>query len=306
MNSEHPASRALLAFLKSELSQNRALGDYQTMLRALWNKRENPTLTQTPTKLPVGYRSLAVREYVRQNFGALLPYWGPTAIRGDLTEKKAHISTFISLVNELPNNAAEINKVFESAAKMVADHINAKSPIIQLPTAGKPQQILTQLLATKSRGRVQQGVVYALLKVLYDGVPNITVRTKTVFAGDAQSGQRGDVEVIENDDKIRSVFEVKAQRLNLSIYEDVVRTHTVTGERDYPVFILAESFQADLLDEYQDVFLIRLRDFCLTILAEIVSSKGLSSDESIRRVLDVYNSDFCDLIQQDRTLRVDY
>jgi hypothetical protein len=237
MNSEHPASRALLAFLESELSQNRALGDYQTMLRALWNKRENPILTQTPTKLPQGYRSLAVREYVRQNFGALLPYWGPTAIRGDLTEKKTHISTFISLVNELPNNAAEINKVFESAAKMVADHINAKSPIIQLPTAGKPQQILTHLLATKSRGRVQQGVVYALLKVLYEGVANITVRTKTVFAGDAQSGQRGDVEVIENDDKIRSVFEVKAQPLNLSIYEDVVRTHTVTGERDYPVFI---------------------------------------------------------------------
>lgn len=306
MNSEYPASRALLAFLESELSQNRALGDYQTMLRALWNKQENPTLTQTPTKLPQGYRSLAVREYVRQNFGALLPYWGPTAIRGDLTEKKAHISTFISLVNELPNDSAEIKRVFESAAKMVADHINAKSPIIQLPVAGKPQQILTQLLTTKSRGRVQQGVVYALLKVLYEGVPNITVRTKAVFAGDAQSRQRGDVDVIENGGQIRSVFEVKAQRLNQSMYEDVVRTHTVTGERDYPIFILAESFQDNLFDEYQDVFIIKLRDFCLTILAEMVSSKGSSSEDSIRRVLDVYNSDFCDLIQQDRTLRVDY
>lgn len=306
MNSEHPSSKALLAFLESELFQNRALGDYQTMLRALWNKRENPTLTQTPTKLPQGYRSLAVREYIRQNFGALLPYWGPTAIRGDLTEKKAHISTFISLVNELPNDVTEINRVFEAAAKMVADHINAKSPIIQLPVAGKPQQILTQLLATKSRGRVQQGIVYALLKVLYEGLPNLTVRTKAVFAGDAQSGQRGDIDIIENDGQIRSVFEVKAQRLNRSAYEDVVRTHSVTGERDYPVFILAESFQTDLFDEYQDIFMIRLRDFCLTILAEIVSSKDLSSEGSIRSVLNVYNSDFCDLIQQDRTLRVDY
>jgi hypothetical protein len=303
---EHPASKALLAFLESELTQNRALGDYQTMLRALWNKRENPTLTQSPTKLPVGYRSLAVREYVRQNFGALLPYWGPTAIRGDLTEKKAHISTFISLVNELPNEATEINSVFELTARMVADHINAKSPIIQLPEAGKPQQILSQLLATKSRGRVQQGVVYALLKVLYDGVPNLTVRTKAVFAGDAQSGQRGDVDIIENTDKIRTVFEVKAQRLNVATYEDVVRTHTVTGTRDYPVFILAEDFKADSFNEYQDIFIVRLRDFCLTILAEIVSSKDISSDESIHRVLSTYNSDFCDLIQQDRTLRVDY
>jgi hypothetical protein len=303
---EHPASKALLAFFESELTQNRALGDYQTMLRALWNKRENPTLTQSPTKLPIGYRSLAVREYVRQNFGALLPYWGPTAIRGDLTEKKAHISTFISLVNELPNEATEINSVFELTARMVADHINAKSPIIQLPEAGKPQQLLSQLLATKSRGRVQQGIVYALLKVLYDGVPNLTVRTKAVFAGDAQSGQRGDVDIIENTDKIRTVFEVKAQRLNVTTYEDVVRTHTVTGSRDYPVFILAEDFKADSFNEYQDIFIVRLRDFCLTILAEIVSSKDISSDESIHRVLSTYNSDFCDLIQQDRTLRVDY
>ena len=303
---EHPASKALLAFFESELTQNRALGDYQTMLRALWNKRENPTLTQSPTKLPIGYRSLAVREYVRQNFGALLPYWGPTAIRGDLTEKKAHICTFISLVNELPNEATEINSVFELTARMVADHINAKSPIIQLPEAGKPQQLLSQLLATKSRGRVQQGIVYALLKVLYDGVPNLTVRTKAVFAGDAQSGQRGDVDIIENTDKIRTVFEVKAQRLNVTTYEDVVRTHTVTGSRDYPVFILAEDFKADSFNEYQDIFIVRLRDFCLTILAEIVSSKDISSDESIHRVLSTYNSDFCDLIQQDRTLRVDY
>ncbi|WP_017717518.1 hypothetical protein [Kamptonema formosum] len=306
MNSEHPASKALLAFLESEISQNRALGDYQTMLRSLWNKRENPTLTQTPTKLPKGYRSLAVREYVRQKFGALLPYWGPTAIRGDLTEKKAHISTFISLVNELPNDVAEVNRVLEAAAKMVAEYINAKTPLIKLPEAAKPQQVLTQLLAAKSGGRVQQGIVYALLKVLCEGVPSISVRTKAVFAGDAQSRQRGDVEIIENEDKIRSVFEVKAQRLNVPIYEDVVRTHTVTGERNYPVFILADSFQADSFEEYQDVFIIRLRDFCLTILAEIVSSKGISSAESIRRVLEVYNSDFCDLIQKDRTLRVDY
>ncbi len=132
------------------------------------------------------------------------------------------------------------------------------------------------------------------------------MRTKAVFAGDAQSGQRGDIDIIENDGQIRSVFEVKAQRLNRSAYEDVVRTHSVTGERDYPVFILAESFQTDLFDEYQDIFMIRLRDFCLTILAEIVSSKDLSSEGSIRSVLNVYNSDFCDLIQQDRTLRVDY
>jgi hypothetical protein len=306
MNSEHPASKALLAFLESELTQSRALGDYQTMLRALWNKRDNPTVTQSPTKLPVGYRSLAVREYVRQNFGALLPYWGPTAIRGDLTEKKAHISTFISLVNELPNNASEINSIFELASRMVADYINAKTPIIQLPEAGKPQQILLQLLATKSQGRVQQGVVYALLKVLYEDVPNITVRTKAVFAGDAQSRQRGDIDVIENTDKIRTAFEVKAQRLNVTTYEDVVRTHTVTGERDYPVFILAEDWKADSFNEYQDIFVVRLRDFCLTILAEIVSAKGISSDESIRQVLGTYNSDFCDLIQQDRTLRADY
>lgn len=306
MDSEHPTSKALLNFLESEIALERALGDYQTMLRALWNKREDPTIIQPPTKLPKGYRSLAVREYVRQNFGALLPYWGPTAIRGDLTEKKAHISRFIELVNQLPNDVAEVNRVFEITARMVADYVKAKSPIIRLPPAARPQQVLTQLLATKSRGRVQQGIVYALLKVLNEGIASISVRTKSVFAGDVQSRQLGDVDVIEENGKIRAVFEVKAQQLNVSAYEDVVRTHTVNGNRDYPVFILVESYKAGLFNEYQDVFIIVLRDFCLTILAEIVSSKGISSEESIHRVLDVYNRNFCDLIQNDPTLRVEF
>ncbi|BAZ14310.1 hypothetical protein NIES4071_61530 [Calothrix sp. NIES-4071] len=305
MDLQHPASLALLAFLESEISQNRALGDYQTMLRALWNKRKNSDLHQTPTTLPKGYRSRTVREYVRKKFGALLPYWGPTAIRGDLTDKKAHISTFISLVNELSNDAVEVDRVFELAAKMVADYINAKSPIIQLPEASQPQQVLISLLNTKSRGRVQQGIVYALLKTLYEGVPHTTVRTKSVFAGDAQSGQLGDIDVIEQE-IILSVFEVKAQALNISTYEEVIRTHSISGERHYPVFILAESFQPDLFEEIQNVFIIRLRDFCLSILAEIVISKRISTEDSIRQVLSVYNTDFCDMIQQDRTLRVDY
>lgn len=115
------------------------------------------------------------------------------------------------------------------------------------------------------------------------------MRTKVVFAGDAQSGQRGDVDVIQDNGAVWVVFEVKAQQLDALTYESVIRTHTGTGTRDYPVFILAESFKANLEDEYQDVFTVRLRDFCLTILAEIVLTKALTSDEVIRRVLDVYS-----------------
>ena len=306
MNLEYPTSRALLTFLASELAQKRGLGDYQTMLAALWNKRKKPNLIQPNKQLPLGYRSTVMPEYVFKKFGVRLLRWGATAIRGDLTEKKAHISRFIELVNDLPNDAIEMESVFDLAAKMVADYIAAKSPLIKLPRASTAQQVLNQLLKTKSHGRVQQGLVYALLKVLHEGSPGLSVRTKVVFAGDAQSDQRGDVDVIQDDSKIRVVFEVKAQQLDALTYESVVRTHTGTEDRDYPVFILANSFKANLADEYQDVFTVHLQDFCLTILAEIISSKGLSSDESIRRILDVYNSDFCDLIQNDRTLRVEY
>lgn len=306
MNLEHPVSRALLTFLASELAQNRSIGDYQTMLAALWNKRKKPNLIQPNRQLPLGYRSTVMPQYVFRKFGARLLRWGATAIRGDLTEKKAHISRFIELVNDLPSDATEVERVFDLAAKMVADYITAKSPLIELPSASTAQQVLNQFLKTKSHGRVQQGLVYALLKVLNEGSPELTVRTKVVFAGDAQSGQLGDVDIVQDDGKIRVVFEVKAQQLDALTYESVVRTHTVTTARNYPVFILAESFKANLADEYQDVFTVRLQDFCLTILAEIISSKGLSSDESIRSVLDVYNSDFCDLIQNDRTLRVEY
>lgn len=306
MNLEHPVSRSLLIFLASELAQNRGLGDYQTMLAALWNKRKKPNLIQPNKQLPLGYRSTVMPKYVFSKFGARLLRWGATAIRGDLTEKKAHISRFIELVNDLPSDATEVERVFDLAAKMVADYITAKSPLIELPSSSTAQQVLNQFLKTKSHGRVQQGFVYALLKVLNEGSPELTVRTKVVFAGDAQSGQLGDVDIIQDDGKIRVVFEVKAQQLDALTYESVVRTHTVSDARNYPVFILAESFKANLADEYQDVFTVRLQDFCLTILAEIISSKGLSSDESIRRVLDVYNSDFCDIIQNDRTLRVEY
>lgn len=306
MNSEHPASTALLAFLASELAQNRGLGDYQTMLAAVWNKRKRPDLIQPNKQLPVGYRSTVMPEYVFRKFGTRLLRWGATAIRGDLTEKKAHISRFIELVNDLPGDITELEEVFDSAAKMVADYITARSPLIKLPSASTAQQVLNQLLKTKSQGRVQQGLVYALLKVLNERDSGLTVRTKVVFAGDAQSRQRGDVDVIQNDGAIRVVFEVKAQQLDALTYESVVRTHTGTGTRDYPVFILAESFKANLEGEYQDVFTVRLRDFCLTILAEIVSTKALTSNEVIRHILEVYNNDFCHLIQHDPTLRVDY
>lgn len=97
MNTEHPTSTALLAFLASELAQNRGLGDYQTMLAALWNKRKKPNLIQPNKQLPVGYRSTVMPEYVFRKFGTRLLRWGATAIRGDLTDKKAHISCFIVL-----------------------------------------------------------------------------------------------------------------------------------------------------------------------------------------------------------------
>lgn len=196
MNTEHSASSELLTFLDSELAKKRALGDYQTMLAALWNKRKDPSIIQPPKEVPKGYRSVALLEYVRDKFGVRLLRWGATAIRGDLSQKKAHISRFIELVNELPSDVAEVNRVFDLAAKRVADYINAKSPPIKLPEATKAQQLLNQLLATKSGGRIQQGIVYALLKVLHEDVPGLTVFTKAVFAGDAQSGKRGDIAVI--------------------------------------------------------------------------------------------------------------
>ena len=48
----------LLEFLKSELSLNRAMGDIQTMLADLWNKRENPSLVQDSKKRPKSYRGI--------------------------------------------------------------------------------------------------------------------------------------------------------------------------------------------------------------------------------------------------------
>lgn len=274
------------------------------MLAALWNKRKQPQLIQKQNALPYGYRSTVMPTYVRQKFGAVLLRWGATAIRGDLTAKKAHISTFIELVNELPQQTNLLEEAFDRIAFMLTEYLQARSPIITIPSASRSQQVLTAMLNQPSGGRVQQGLVYALVKTLYDEPLRTLVRTKPVFAGDRQSGQLGDVEVIDiPSGKIITAVEVKAQKLDQLTYDDVVRTHSAQ-DRAYLLLILVEAIKARIVSNDDSVFIIRLPDFCYPILAEIIIHKKLSAEEAIHQVLVIYN-DFCDNIQKDSTLRID-
>jgi len=300
------ASQKLLEYLAQELRKNRARGDIQTMLAALWNKRNNPTLHQKPTKRPRGYRGMAMPNYVKERCGARLLRWGPTAIRGDLGAEKAHISRFIELVNALPSEEAELRRVFDQAAEMVCQWLHSQPSIVQLPEASLAQRALEKLLKVRSGGRVQQGVVYSLLKVLYEDSEDIQVISKAVYAGDAQSGLPGDVNVIEAGDILAS-YEVKAMSLDEASYSQALKTHTeLSGEGwNYPLFFLAEDFE-ESLEERHNIFFIDLRDFCLTILGEIVAQKRMSSEEALRKVLEVYNEDFCEHVQKDPTLRVNF
>ena len=293
-------SQTLLAFLEEELAKGRAMGDIQTMLAALWNKRKKPSLEQEPTRRPAGYRSTTFPKYIYEKFGARLLRWGATAIRGDLGEEKAHIVKFIELVNALPVDQAELEQVFDLAAGQVADVALAEEPAIELPPVEDAQRAFESLLRTPSRGKVQQGLVFALLWVLYEDEAEITVATKAVFAGDAQSGVAGDV-VVTRENQVAAAYEVKAMKLDLLSFDQSVRTHGTV--RDYPLVILATGFPPNL-PAYKDVYLITLEDFCLSIFTEIVAHYGLAAKDAIRRTLTVYNERFVSTVERDLSLRV--
>jgi hypothetical protein len=301
LNNLSPASTTLLNYLDGELENGRALGDLQTMLASLWNKRNNTELVQDSRLLPKGYRGIAMPAYVLQHFGARLLRWGATAIRGDLGIKKAHIAKFIELVNALPTEQKEAEEVFDLAAEKVAAHVLAVTPVVTIPTAAAAQRTLESLLRTRSKGKVQQGLVYALVNVLYADQKDINVRTKAVYAGDAQSGEAGDIVVIRRG-TISLAYEVKAMRLDVLSYEQAVRTHGAS--RTYPLVILATGVQEGL-EPYSDVYTVNLEDFCVALLTEIVSRNALTAEEAIRRVLTIYNEHFVSEIERNPALRVE-
>jgi hypothetical protein len=104
-----------------------ALGDLETMLAGLWYRLQHEGAQLNPRAIPPGYRSPALRVFLREVCGAnKTTKWGPTALRGgDLKASKQHIIAFFELVNQL--DASELQSLLKACGLAYAQHVNTYS-----------------------------------------------------------------------------------------------------------------------------------------------------------------------------------
>lgn len=300
MTSGETSARALAHF-RSHL--DKAWGDLETMLAGIWSRIQYGELLN-PTGRPKGYRGTGLRNYLKDVCGARrTTKWGATAIRGDLDPaKKRHIIEFFDLVNEVPAN--ELNDLLKACGALYAQTVNAVTSDIVIPALSSAQKTLVSALRrTGSVGKIQQGLVFAALtlenRLLQRG---LVVATKSTHAGDLQSGVRGDI-VLLDEQTIVASYEVKGHKLNQELKSQVLETHSI---HSYPLFIVAGGFTPltlqDELNALDNTFAVNLVDFLLTLMGELHVSTRRGLDNLIPELISIYNTEFCEAIEQDTSI----
>jgi len=286
---------------------DKGMGDLETMLAGIWHRLDSGGTPLTPNKRPPGYRSQKIRDFLKERGARRTSLWGATAIRGDLEpEKKKHIIEFLKLVNEIPVH--DLKRALNACADLYVQKVNLEMPEIEFPLASSAQASIVQLLRTQAThataGKVQQGLVYALLRLKYQGFATpLKILTKRTHAGDAQSGVPGDIRISRNGE-VLAVFEVKGMTLDRSGVDRILPAH---GRHGYPLFILALDFEPSLkqdLNEKENTFAMDLDDYFWTVFSETVVDSNTKPIELLRHLIDVYNEEFCEKIEHDRSIRV--
>ena len=197
----------LSQYFKASFAYVVAEGDRLVMLAALYNRKESPDLYQERTKRPS--RTRVIQKKLKKEFSIPgLPKWGATAVRGDLMDTKEHIRKFIDYVNELP--ATDLEDAWQACGHAYRTHMEEKHVPIQLNPEESLLAVLADLSTKRSGGRIQQPLCYSALAVLFESLSgHFEVTTKKVFAGDAQSGMKGDIE-IRLSGRVVAAFEIKA------------------------------------------------------------------------------------------------
>ena len=271
----------LVDFLQS-LPASTAGGDFCMMFAALHNRLKDPALRLDRTDRPKGNRTiqyLLLREYGIRG----LPIWGPSALRGGLPDYKEHIRQFIDLVNGIPNEQTEAS--WDACVGWLAAKMSAECPPIEINRAGGMLGVLRELCAEKSQGVVQQCLCAAALQVWLEATEaNLAMESKRTFAGDAQSGMKGDVLLLEDGEPC-CVFEVKAHRVNAAKMLEVLESH---GAVNYPLCIVAEGFAKDV-QPFENVAFVRIVDLVQAFCVLAAVAKAEPVEDVARRVLEQYN-----------------
>ena len=259
-------------------------GDRCVMAAALYNRVVDPTLQQERQKRPE--RTRVIQTVLHEQFAINgLPKWGATAVRGDLMDSKEHIRAFIDLVNNLePSSLRDAWKRFGAAYKTEMEKLY--KPIQLNPRESIVEQI-GDLGKRPSGGRIQQPLCYAVIDYIVRGLgSDYKVSRKRVFAGDQQSGQKGDIQVSFSG-KAVAAFEIKAHLVDSNKVNDVLADH---GAHAYSLVIVATGYTADArLSPRQNLVLVTVDEVIATcvMLGGMIHRAGL--EQAGRRVLEAYN-----------------
>lgn len=253
------------------------------MMAALYNRLQEPGLHQPRDKRPDRTRS--IQKYLFEEFEIPgLPKWGATAIRGDLMDNKEHIRRFIDHVNELPSDKLE--EAWEACGKAYKEKMEKQRSHIELNSSQSLITVINDLIEEESVGQVQQPLCYAAVNTLHEGTA-YAVETKRVYAGDEQSGELGDVRVLDttNDRKPLAVYEVKAHTVDAQKVRDVLEDHE---DHDYVLNIVAKGFGDDV-EHRENLTLLPISGFVQTVANMSAVMDRMTLEEAAEKILQTYN-----------------
>lgn len=241
-----------------------------------------------------------------------IPKWGASHVRGSLRDddkrgNKRHIIQLIDILNDYAGTGKSLRIAYASCIRKHHEFWESFSLTVSVQPQDSFQTRLFKLLSVASLGRVQQGLVYSTLRRRYGNTRGIT--TKKTFAGDDQSSrhglqQLGDVQVMFGNAPGIAV-EVKDAIVDARVWKRVADTH---GEHDYALFVLATSFQPKELQfdisSHSNTFALHLADFLLAIVFVTASDERKSPVDVLSSVIDIYNNDFCAVIEKDTSISI--
>ena len=279
------AIEQLLASFQASFSAGVKEGDRCVMAAALYNKVLKPDLQQPRSKRPE--RTRVIQAVLSKQFDIKgLPVWGATAVRGDLMDAKEHIRLFIDLVNRL--EPGETGDAWQRFGKLYKSVMDVGHKPIQLNPTGSIVEQLGELGKRPSVGRIQQPLCYAVIHFIAKSLgPGYETRTKRVFAGDKQSGEKGDIQVFFGGQML-AVFEIKAHRVNALKLGEVLAGH---GAHPYALIVVATGFTADARRAtHRNLLLVTIDEFIAmgTLLGAMSVRAGL--EQAGRQVMESYNA----------------
>lgn len=280
------------------------LGDLETMLAGIWWRRENLHGVLESSGPAPGYRGTKLRRYLRERGARRTTKWGATALRGLFRTEKQFIQRFYELLKRL--EAEHLTEALEGCADAYVLYSNTHSPAQPALSRSEPQRVLQEALTRKSQGKIQQGLTFSALRLrIRYGLP-ATVESKPTHAADAPSGEPGDIFVRRRTSQSPlMVIEVKAGTVSEDDCLHVLNAH---GNHDYLLLLCAGRFKTisarELFNEFERSIAILTEDFVLSEFASTVIQSGKDADDLIWELLDIYNVEFCDHIENDESIKI--